>query len=296
MDSIVKRFEFDARDVFRIVQFTDLHLCKTETPDKFAQTIDLLRRVTRATKPDLIAITGDLTWGETMDDRDAMDALSDTLEELGVPWAPVLGNHDGDKYGRDVFASFLLNRPNCLFTLGDPSAEGHGNYIVSVGDEWFFYFMDSHEGEFLPGQLDWYRRTSAALPAQHNELAFFHVPIPEFAEVWDCTPCRGYNMEGVCCTKYNDGLFSAFARGGHMRGVFVGHDHINDFEGTLDGIRLVYGRVSGYQGYAMEGFPFGARIIDVRRGANDFLTQIYTEHGEMYAQKRLSVPVFRRKG
>ena len=102
-------------------------------------------------------------------------------------------------------------------------------------------------------------------------------------------------MEGVCCTTYNDGLFSAFARAGHMRGVFVGHDHINDFEGTLDGIRLVYGRVSGYQGYAMEGFPFGARIIDVRQGAKDFLTQIYTEHGEMYAQRRQSTPVLRRR-
>ena len=27
-----KHFEFDARDVFRIVQFTDLHLITTETP------------------------------------------------------------------------------------------------------------------------------------------------------------------------------------------------------------------------------------------------------------------------
>lgn len=290
-----KHFEFDARGVFRIVQFTDLHLITTENPQGFRQTLDLLRRVTRATKPDLIAITGDLTWGETMDDRDAMDALSETMAELAVPWAPVLGNHDGDKYGRDVFASFLLDRPYCLFELGDEGAEGYGNYIVTVGDEWALYFMDSHTGDFYPGQLDWYRRTSAALAKDHSELAFFHVPIPEFREVWDYELCKGFNMEGVCCTRYNDGLFSAFARAGHMRGVFVGHDHINDFEGTLDGIRLVYGRVSGYQGYAMEGFPFGARIIDVRQGAKDFLTQIYTEHGEMYAQRRQNTPVLRRR-
>ena len=290
-----KHFEFDARGVFRVVQFTDLHLITTENPQGFRQTLDLLRRVTKATKPDLIAITGDLTWGETMDDRDAMDALSQTMAELGVPWAPVLGNHDGDKYGRDVFASFLLDRPYCLFELGDESAEGYGNYIVTVGDEWAFYFMDSHTGDFYPGQLDWYRRTSAALPKDHSELAFFHVPIPEYREVWDYEPCKGFNMEGVCCTTYNDGLFSAFARAGHMRGVFVGHDHINDFEGTLDGIRLVYGRVSGYQGYAMEGFPFGARIIDVRQGEKDFLTQIYTEHGEMYAQRRQNTPMLRRR-
>ena len=295
MDCVSKRLEFTNQGVFRIVQFTDLHLITTENPEKFEQTLDLIRRVTKATKPGLIAITGDLTWGETMDDRDAMDALAKTMEELAVPWAPELGNHDGDKYGRETFAKFLLDRPYCLFEMGDERAEGYGNYIVSVSDKWFLYFMDSHTGEFLPGQLDWYRRTSAGLPADHAELSFFHVPIPEFMDVWDYTPCKGFNMEGVCCTKYNDGLFSAFARGGHMRGVFVGHDHINDFEGTWDGIRLVYGRVSGYQGYNMEGFPHGARIIDIRADEPDFITKIYTEHGEMYAQVRESVPVLRRK-
>ena len=290
----MKHFEFDARGVFRILQFTDLHLITTETPLEFRRTLDLIRQVTTATKPDLIAITGDLTWGETMDDRDAMDALAETMQSLGVPWAPVLGNHDGDKYGRDTFASFLLDRPNCLFELGDDGAEGYGNYIVTVGDEWALYFMDSHTGDFYPGQLDWYRRTSAALPEDHKELAFFHVPIPEYEEVWNYEPCKGFNMESICCTRYNDGLFSAFVRGGHMRGVFVGHDHVNDFEGTLHGVRLVYGRVSGYQGYSMEGFPRGARIIDLRQGENDFLTQIYTENGEMYAQRRASAPMLRR--
>ena len=295
MKDIVKRFEYSEKNVFRILQLTDLHLITTETPREFEQTLSLIRQTVNATKPDLVAITGDLTWGETMDDRDAMDALSALMEELAVPWAPVLGNHDGDKIGRDTFASFLLNRPHCLFTMGDAQAEGHGNYIVTVGDEWAMYFMDSHEGEFLPGQLDWYRRTSAALPANHKELAFFHVPIPEYMDMWDYTPCKGFNMEGVCCTTYNDGLFSAFKRGGRMRGVFVGHDHVNDFEGTWHGIRLVYGRVSGYQGYAMEGFPRGARIIDLRKGDDTFLSQIYLETGEMYIQRRESVPVLRQK-
>lgn len=295
MNDVVKRMGYTDKNVFRILQLTDLHLCKTETPREFDQTLLLIRQTVKAIQPDLVAITGDLTWGETMDDRDAMDALAATMAELDVPWAPVLGNHDGDKYGRDVFASFLLDRPNCLFTLGDSQAEGHGNYIITVGDEWALYFMDSHEGDFYPGQLDWYRRTSAALPEGHKELAFFHVPIPEFKDVWDYTPCKGYNMEGVCCTRYNDGLFSAFKRGGHMRGVFVGHDHINDYEGTWYDIRLVYGRVSGFQGYAMEGFPRGARIIDLRKGEDTFLTQIYLETGEMYAQKRESVPVLRKR-
>ena len=36
------------------------------------------------------------------------------------------------------------------------------------------------------------------------------------------------------------------------------------------------------------------RIIDIRQGATDFLTQIYTEHGEMYQQKRVHEPALCR--
>ena len=291
----MQQLSFRADGSFRILQLTDLHLITTERPKEFQQTLSLVRQSVADTKPDLIAITGDLTWGETMDDVDAMDALCAVLEECAVPWAPVLGNHDGDKIGRDTFAHMLYGRPYSLFEFGDSRAEGHGNYILSVGDEWFLYMLDSHTGAFLPGQLAWYRESSAALPANHSELAFFHVPIPEYMEVWDYEPCKGFNMEAVCCTALNDGLFAAMVRSGAMRGTFVGHDHINDFEGTLHGIRLCYGRGSGYQCYGLEGFPHGARIIDLRQGAQDFFTSIYLETGEIYTQEHKSVPAFRRK-
>ena len=74
-----------------------------------------------------------------------------------------------------------------------------------------------------------------------------------------------------------------------LRGVFVGHDHINDYEGTLHGIRLCYGRGSGYQCYGLEGYAKGARIIDIGGGA-DFESAIYLETGEIYEQKRTRKP------
>lgn len=293
MSAVVRTLPFREDGSFRILQLTDLHLITTERPKEFQETLSLIQKAVEDTAPDLIAITGDLTWGETMDDLDAMNALAETLEKCKVPWAPVLGNHDGDKIGRNTFADMLLDRPYSLFTLGETA--GHGNYIVSVSDEWYLYFLDSHTGEFLPEQLDWYRGTASALPESHNQLAFFHVPFPEFLEVWDYEPCKGINMEAVCSTKLNDGLFSAFVRNGHMRGVFVGHDHVNDFEGTLHGIRLCYGRATGYQCYGFESMPRGARIIDLKKGEQSFETSIYLATGEVYKQERESVPVLRRK-
>ncbi len=37
-------------------------------------------------------------------------------------------------------------------------------------------------------------------------------------------------------------------------GTFVGHDHVNDFVGDLYGIRLCYGRATGFNTYGRQGF------------------------------------------
>lgn len=286
---------------FRICQLTDIHLLHNEMPDEYPKTFNLIRQSIRDTHPDLVVITGDIAWG-TEDDK-AVDILVDVLNESGVPWAPVLGNHDGerlgdkDEGGRKLFAEFLLGRPGSLFEMGP--VDGWGNYIVTVGNTpehpaWALYMIDSHRGRFYKSQLDWYADTSAAFGPGHSELAFFHIPLPEYSEVWDYEPCVGFNQERVCPMNLNDGLFSAMVYGGAMRGVFVGHDHINDYEGTLHGIRLCYGRGSGYQCYGLEGYPHGARIIDIGP-EKTFRTQIYLETGEMYEQQFRRVPKLRRK-
>ena len=127
----------------------------------------------------------------------------------------------------------LLGRKNSLFEMGPESADGWGNYLVTVGGtaekpDWALYMIDSHRGHFALNQILWYAETSAALGEGHRELAFFHVPVPEYIEVWDYEPCKGFNQERVCATDCNDGLFAAMVRGGAMRGVFVGQMCIRD--------------------------------------------------------------------
>jgi hypothetical protein len=198
-----------------------------------------------------------------------------------------------------MFAELLLGRENCIFEMGPEGVDGWGNYIVTVGGtaerpDWALYMLDSHDGSFALNQIIWYIETSAALRASCGELSFFHVPLPEYTEVWDYELCVGFNQERVCATDLNDGLFAAMVRGGAMRGVFVGHDHINDYEGTLNGIRLCYGRGSGYQCYGLEGYAKGARIIDIA-GEKSFKSMIYLETGEMYEQTTVRQPMLRRK-
>ena len=50
---------------------------------------------------------------------------------------------------------------------------------------------------------------------------------------------------------------------GDVLGVFVGHDHTNDFIGDLFGIKLGYARNIGYGTYGKAGFARGARVFSI---------------------------------
>lgn len=300
----MKHFPMRADGTFRICQLTDIHLEHDRRHEEGEQTYALIEKAIRDTSPDLVVITGDLAWGPN-DDLE-IDRLAALMEKLGVCWAPVLGNHDGQDLddhgegGRRMFAGFLANRKGGLFEYGPEDVAGNGNYVVTVGGTedapaWVLYMLDSQTDGFDMSQILWYKNTSEAFGENHSELAFFHIPVPEYETVWDYTDCIGFNQERVCAMSPNRGMFAVMARGGKMRGTFVGHDHINDYEGTLNGVRLCYGRGTGYQCYGMNGFPHGARVIDLKPDGT-FDTQIYIESGELYHQERVHRHKIHSKG
>ncbi|MBR4941614.1 MAG: metallophosphoesterase, partial [Clostridia bacterium] len=218
-------------DNFRICQLTDIHLEHDRLHEEREKTYSVIRNAVLATNPDLVVFTGDLAWGPN--DDVMIDRLAEIMEELGATWAPVLGNHDGQdlldggENGRHMFAGFLLNRKGGLFEMGPEDVFGNGNYIITVGGTeetpaWALFMIDSHGDGFDVSQLLWYKNSSAALPETTAELAFFHIPLPEYSEVWDFHDCKGFNQERVCATSVNHGLFSLMVRGGKMKGVFVG--------------------------------------------------------------------------
>jgi hypothetical protein len=106
-----------------------------------------------------------------------------------------------------------------------------------------------------------------------------HIPLPEYDQVWRVRPCFGNKLEGVSSPSLNSGFFSALFETATVMGVFAGHDHLNDYEGDLHGIRLCYGRAGGFNCYGREGFLRGARLIRLREGARHFDTWLYLEDG-----------------
>lgn len=72
----------------------------------------------------------------------------------------------------------------------------------------------------------------------------------------------GYLGEGPCSPMYNSGQFSSWKKMGDVKAAFFGHDHLNDFTGTVDGIMLGQNKTSGFCCYT-DGARSVVRIITV---------------------------------
>ena len=59
----------------------------------------------------------------------------------------------------------------------------------------------------------------------------------------------GYNLEGICCSKYNSGMFNAMLEEGKTKAFIVGHDHINASRYLYKGVQFIYNRMSGLSSY-----------------------------------------------
>ena len=65
-------------------------------------------------------------------------------------------------------------------------------------------------------------------------------------QVWNRGAARGSKHEPVNCPMSDTGLFRALKAMG-ITALHSGHDHDNNYEGLLDGVRLAYGHKTGAQ-------------------------------------------------
>ena len=133
---------------FKILNLTDPQLSNGEWAEGHQNRDILIHTLTELVKtvdPDLITITGDLSWAGN---HDAYDALADLLDTFGKPWAPVWGNHDnqGGAETVDMVATRYLTHPLCVYEKGDPSL-GNGNYVVAIEENGKVVEVKAEKGE-----------------------------------------------------------------------------------------------------------------------------------------------------
>ncbi|TVY10946.1 metallophosphoesterase family protein [Paenibacillus cremeus] len=305
------KLSFREDNTLKIVQFTDIHWKNTEEADLRSRA--LMEQVLQAEKPDLVVFTGDVIY--TGGVRPGAEPCRDPLASLGeavavveqsqTPWALVFGNHDSENgVTREELADAIGDHKYSLFEQGPADISGVGNYVIQVTDgegavKAALYFLDSGCGSPVPhvkgydwirrDQIAWYEQQSRQLTANHGvplpSLAFFHIPLPEYQDIWEQGVCYGQKFEDVCCARVNSGLFAAMVEMGDVMGTFVGHDHVNDYWGEMHGIRLCYGRATGYNTYGREGFPRGARVIRMYAGERRFDTWLRLDDGSVVMEQ-----------
>lgn len=260
-------------------------------------TTAFIQRMITAEKPDLIVFTGDNIFGsDTIDAAKSLDAAFAPAVSSKIPWAAVLGNHDQESttLKREGVMKHIVSMKNTLSQLNPSDVhkiDGFGNYNLEVaGVEGSplknksvlnLYFLDSGDYSTVPfisgygwikiSQQSWFQSTSMRLkkaymdpPAAQKEsapgLAYFHIPLPEFAE-FDSSNFTGVKQEDISSPKINSGFFATMVKAGDVRAAFTGHDHINDFCGVLSNIHLCYAGGFGYHAYGKAGWARRARVV-----------------------------------
>ncbi|MDD4184469.1 MAG: metallophosphoesterase [Candidatus Izemoplasmatales bacterium] len=259
----------------KILQLTDLHLTYgIDANDR--KTFALIKKLVSSAEWDLVVLSGDMTMSSL--GPSLFKRLVRTMEDLLVPWTFVFGNHETDYHSYEDYLAYTENTEYLLFKTG-PELEGGGvgNFAIEFQKDgvpfYLVYLLDSHaerneyteaEGKYdylAETQVDWYEQN--VQDDVVDSIMFMHIPLRQFVllETDPLIDYTGVLEEKVCPQGIDTGMFSAITTWEKTKGVFVGHDHLNDTVFTLDGVVLGYGRASGYNGYG--DLERGGRVVEI---------------------------------
>lgn len=258
-------------ETIKILQITDLHLAYGIS-NRDQMTYDLITNLVLADDYDLIAVTGDILMSPQA--PLLFKQFVSHMESLKTPWTFIFGNHDNDF---NSYTSLLnqIGNTTYLYYKNGPELEdgGIGNFKIDfvLDDEVIYhaYFLDTKaerddyteaEGKYdylSISQVSWYENKVSN--DTKESIVFMHIPLRQFIDPIDYD---GLFLEDMVYAQGKDtGFFDMMLTYDKSKAVFVGHDHLNDFTFTKDGILLAYGRNSGYTAYGY--LERGGRHIEI---------------------------------
>lgn len=265
---------------FVILNLTDIQLEKWEAQGEYGKLVTkTVNALVEQTKPDLITVTGDNGYSTS-----GYLQFVKELDAFGIPWAPIMGNHDGSCCVSEFWCAHKLwSAKNCLFRFG-PKGMGYGNYVISITENGrpihTMLMLDTHGNSsdepvyFHDEQLAWTRWVLEGVTRTEGRTvessALFHIPLPEFKTAYDeaydseqdcfageyADTSFGWNHEDVCCGPAGCPMFGLLKELG-TKNVICGHDHNNCSSIVYQGVRLTYALHTGPGGYYEEGMNGG---------------------------------------
>ncbi len=216
--------------------------------------------------------------------RKTLDKVFRIPELRGIPFAVIFGNHDDrndvtKEQQCEIFRSYLCNRGN------EVSEAPVGNYVLPVygsdgkTKKLAIYMVDTARYDrekdecyesVTPEQVAWFR-AEADQNRGVDAIMFLHIPLAEiryFTKETDAfdgvkgaggkyycldpDKAEGVLGEDVSPVSEENGFFDAIRACGDVRAIVSGHDHVNDFEGTLDGVRFIASPGCSFRSYGSD--------------------------------------------
>lgn len=149
----------DDKDL-KVLNIADLQMSEVYTLSQNKKNYELVKKLVEQEKPDLLTFTGDNFWLNNA--KGATKRFVKNIDALGVPWAPVFGNHEPEtEVDKNWIMDEFLKAENCIFNYGDNKTrnkdlakgpnniDGVGNYVINVVNSdnkiiHTIFMMDSH--------------------------------------------------------------------------------------------------------------------------------------------------------
>lgn len=257
---------------FKIVQFTDLHYGESESQD--TKSSSLQRSILTQESPNLVIFTGDLVSGYAWPSdkpsgwyREQYEKVIEPVRQGNYSWAVLLGNHD-DEADLSVERIMSMDKEHeNSYTLSGWSRKNdyilpvyRGDGVDEVGALLVLLYSGAYRcygkgpyGCVESDQIDWLKKTIRGMENRDQIPihVYLHIPIQEYLDVYVEKETHGLmkEVDGVGGASINSGLFDALVDIGNVVSVQCGHDHSNDYYGSLQGVNLAYGRKTGYGSY-----------------------------------------------
>lgn len=286
---------------FVVLNLTDIHVADYDYRAFTAfEALATAKRLVKEVKPDLITVTGDIVCTDST--VYAIKRVTDFMDSLGVPWAPVFGNHDDEgNCDLNYLADIMVKSKYCLLKKGD-ARMGCGNYVVNVAERnddgslnvvQSLIFMDTHRTHINELQIEWYKWAAKGIEkvcGKHVQTSvWMHIPMADYQFAYDLAwdndgnrwkdgfAAYGDKNEKICCHRdvegkpIDNGLFFAMKQVGNTEFVFCGHEHMNNFSLLYDGIRLTYTMKIGVASGWHPGFDGGTVVTVSEKGISSIV-------------------------
>lgn len=226
------------RDI-KVVQLTDVHLGGGYLSiNKDSKAINAVAAMLTAEKPDLVIVTGDISFpvpfqSGTFNNKSSATMFAELMEALGIYWVACYGNHDTELYSyytREEITDIYSKYQHSLMQAGPEDVDGCGNQIINIVNSdnvitRSLILFDSHSyidsdalgiawkyDNIHDNQIEWYKNSVKALTEQ-NAQAISKLPAERAALYDTSAPVKSSAFMHIPLVEYEDAWKEYVANG-----------------------------------------------------------------------------------